>query len=266
MAEVQRFDHDFFRNLIRAAFHHHNAIFHSGDGQIEPAVFQFGVGWIEIVTAVDKSDAHCSDGMRKWNIRCIQSRRCANDGMHRRIDVRVSRQHQRDHLRFIFIAFRKQRPDRPVNHSAVQDFTFGRFTFPFEKSTWNFAGCVKVFTVINREREEIQSFSWLCRARGHQHDGISVADECGSLRLFGQLSNFDRQLPLSDHRADFVNIHVFNSSLIFGEKQKRPENRCPGRSSFSNLSIFVMLRRAAAATFGFRALKSLRDSGRRYRS
>ncbi len=89
MAEIQSLDHHLFGDFIGATFHHHDAIFHSGNGQIEPAVFQFGIGGIEIVTAIDEPDPYCSDGMGKWNTRCVQSRRRANDGMHRGIDVTV---------------------------------------------------------------------------------------------------------------------------------------------------------------------------------
>ena len=60
------------------------------------------------------------------------------------------------------------------------------------------------------------------RAGRDQHDGVSVADQCGPVGLFCQLSDFDRELPLSDHRADFVNIH----DLIFLlYKQKNPKQQ-----------------------------------------
>src|SRR5207245_2399621 len=139
--------------------------------------------------------------------------------------------------------------------------------FTFEKSPGNLAGCVKVFTVVDCKREEIQSFSWLfCRARGHQHYGISVADQCGAMGLFCQLSDFDREFPVSDHRADFVNVRVFNSSSMANIDQKRNDPRSDAPGSFCVVSIFfsVMPRPLAASIFGCRALKSLHDSVRRY--
>ena len=105
MREVQRLNHNLFRHFVCAAFHHRDSIFHPRDGEVEPAVFQFGVGGIEIVPAVDESDADRRNRMSKRNSRRIESRRCANDGMHRRINVRVGRQYERDDLSLILVTF-----------------------------------------------------------------------------------------------------------------------------------------------------------------
>ena len=51
---------------------------------------------------------------------------------------------------FHFLTFREQRPDRPVDHAAVQYFAFGWFAFAFEKAARDFAGGIKIFTVIDR--------------------------------------------------------------------------------------------------------------------
>ena len=64
MAEIQRFDHDFFGNFLGARFDHDDAVFHSGDGQIQPAVLQFRISGIDDVAAVDQSDANRRD--RAW--------------------------------------------------------------------------------------------------------------------------------------------------------------------------------------------------------
>src|SRR5215468_6458764 len=133
--------------------------------------------------------------------------------MHGWINVSIGGQHERYYLRLILVTFWKQRPDRPIDHSAVQDFAFGRLAFALEKPSGNLTGCVKILTVIDRKREEIQTFPRLRCARSDQHYGISVAHQCGAISLFCQLSDFDRKVSISDHRADSVNVHVFNSSL-----------------------------------------------------
>ena len=106
-------------------------------------------------------------------------------------------------------SLREKRPDRPIDHAAVQNFAFGRFAFAFEKSARDFSGRIEIFTVVDSKREEIKSFpGFFCGACGDQHYGIAVADNSGAMGLFCQLADLDREFSLSDHRADFMNIHL----------------------------------------------------------
>ena len=118
-----------------------------------------------IVTAVDQSDANRRNRLGKRDVGDEQRSRGADDGVHRRIDVGIRRQHQGDHLSFVFEAFVKQRPDRTIDHAAVQHFTFGGFAFTFEESAGNFSGGIKIFTVVDREWEEVDAFPGFCRPR-----------------------------------------------------------------------------------------------------
>ena len=124
-------------------------------------------------------------------------------------------------MRLVLITFRKQRPDGPIDHPAIEYFSFGRLTFTFEKSAWDFSGCVEIFTVIYGEWEEVQTFPWFSvRTSCHQYDGLSVTDQCSSIGLFCQLSDLDREFSLSDHRTDFMNVHeYFLSPLYFNSSQ-----------------------------------------------
>jgi hypothetical protein len=47
--------------------------------------------------------------------------------------------------------------------------------------------------------------------------------------LFCQLSDLNREFPLSDHRADFVNVHDLIYLLY---KQKNPKQQAPGSLLF----------------------------------
>src|SRR4029453_3831807 len=122
--------------------------------------------------------------MVEGNTRGEQSRGGAYDRVHGRVNIGIRRQYKRDDLRFVFVTFGKQRTDWPINHPAIQNFAFGGFALALEKSTGDFSGCIKVFTVIYRQREEIQAFSRLLRgARGDQHYGVSVAHQRRSVSL-----------------------------------------------------------------------------------
>ena len=67
MTENQSFDHHFFGNLIRAAFHHHDAIFHARNREIQPAVLQFGVSRIQVIAAFNQADTYCCDRLIERN-------------------------------------------------------------------------------------------------------------------------------------------------------------------------------------------------------
>src|SRR5207244_5578976 len=104
-------------------------------------------------------------------------------------------------------------------------------------------GRVKILTIIDGEWEEVQSFpGFLGAARGHQHYGFAVADQRGAVSLFCQLSDFDRELSLADHRADFVYVHdCLISPLQLTTIKKRPRSDAPGRSSSFQFSWSVTL-------------------------
>ena len=42
-----------------------------------------------------------------------------------------------------------------------KNFAFGRFALAFEESTRNLPGCIEIFTVVDREWEEIKPFPGL---------------------------------------------------------------------------------------------------------
>ena len=100
----------------------HDAVFHTGDCQIQPAVFHFGICRVEVITSLDQPDADCCDGMFVNGMTdSVKSSRRADDGVHRRINVGIRGQNQRDYLCLILVAFGKERPDRPIDHAAVQE-------------------------------------------------------------------------------------------------------------------------------------------------
>ncbi len=78
---------------------------------------------IEVITSLDQADAYCCDRMFERNGGSVKSRGRANDRVHRGINVGIRGENQRDHLCFVLVAFGKERPNRPIDHAAVQNFT-----------------------------------------------------------------------------------------------------------------------------------------------
>ena len=84
------------------------------------------------------------------------------------IALGIGRKHHGDHLRLVHEAFGEQRPDRPVNQTAGEDFLLRRTPLTLDKAARKFAGGVSVFTIIDGEREERGAhFGLLIRASAH---------------------------------------------------------------------------------------------------
>ena len=124
----------------------------------------------------------------------------ADDRQRAGIALRIGRQHHRDHLRLIHVAFRKQRPDRPVDKPAGQNFFLRGPSLAFNEAARKLAGGVSVFTVIHRERKEGGvRLGLFVGAGAYQHHGISRTNHHGPIGLLGYLSCFN---------CDFLTIQV----------------------------------------------------------
>src|SRR5207245_1029317 len=90
----------------------------------------------------------------------------------------IGRERQRDHLSFIAEAFREQRAAWTIDLPAGQDFAFAGAPFALNEAAGDASAGVGVFAVINRQREEINSFAGFgVGASGGQHHVIGEAHD-----------------------------------------------------------------------------------------
>ena len=149
---------------------------------------------IEHVLAVDVADARRADRAVERHARQHQRRRRAD---HRRdvgIDFGIDRHHRRDDLHFVVEAVREQRPDRPVDEARGQRLLFRRTAFALEEAAGNLARGVRLFLVVDGQREEVLArLRRPARDRGDEHDGVVEAHQDGAAGLAGDFAGFERQ-------------------------------------------------------------------------
>ena len=110
---------------------------------------------VEHVLAVDVADARRADRAVERNARDRQ--RGARTDHRRNVGrhLRVERQHVHDDLHFVVEAFRKQRPQRPVDQARRQRFELARPAFALEEAARDLAGGIGLFDVVDGQREEV---------------------------------------------------------------------------------------------------------------
>ena len=91
-------------------------------------------------------------------------------------------------------------------HAARQDLLFGRLSFALEEAAGNTARRVRVFAVVDGERQEVDALAWRCRAAGgDQDDRIAVTDDYGACSLLRELAGFETKGLAAD--GDFACCH-----------------------------------------------------------
>ena len=107
----------------------------------------------------------------------------------------IRRKHHGDDLRFVQEPFGEQRPDRPVDQPAGENFFFRGTPLAFDEAARNLAGGVSVFAIIDGERKEPGSrFGLFGHASGDEDDRVPGANDYGAVRLFGHLARFQGDL------------------------------------------------------------------------
>ena len=96
----------------------------------------------------------------------------------------------------IEVAFRKQRTQWAVRHTAGQDFLLGWATFALEVATRELTGSRGFFFVFHRQWEEVETFLDLGRGNGSDDDdGVTQADGHGAVGEVSEFACFDFDDP-----------------------------------------------------------------------
>ena len=114
----------------------------------------------------------------------------------------VGRNRARLDLHLVAIPFGKERPDRPVDQPRGEDFLGGRPALTLDEAAREFARRVRLFTVIDGEREEIEPFA---TGRGHEGDQrhrVADSNDHGTTGLFGEMTRLDAQQLAADGPLD----------------------------------------------------------------
>ena len=194
MRRFESFHHLLLRHLLGTGLDHDEAVLAAGNDEIQLALLTLLERRVDDILIVHQADAHAGDRLLERNLRDGERSRCAGDCQDVGVVFGIRGQHQRDDLRFVPPAGRKQRADRSIDDSARQDFLLGGFAFTFEESTGDAAGRVGVFAIVDRERQKIDAFPWVrCTTRRHQDDRVAVSNDHRAGGLLGQLAGFETQ-------------------------------------------------------------------------
>ena len=130
-------------------------VLRAGHDQVQLRLGELLGGGIEQVLAVLPADAGRADRAVERNAGEGERRGGAEERGDVRIDIRIHRQHGRDHLHFVVEAVREQRPDRAVDEARGQRLLLGRPAFTLEEAARDASRGVGLLDVVDGEGEEI---------------------------------------------------------------------------------------------------------------
>ena len=140
-----------------------------------------------------------------------EGRRGAGDGQHVAVVLDVGGEHERDDLRLVAPSGGEERPDRAIDEPAREHFLLARLAFALEETAGNPAGRVRVLTVVDRQRQEIDAFARVRRGTGgHEDHGVARANDNGAVGLLGQPARLDRQRLSPDSDVACMHVSVFH--------------------------------------------------------
>jgi hypothetical protein len=132
-------------------------------------------------------------------------------------------------LHFVVEAFREQRAQRAVDQARDQRFAFRRTAFAAEEATGDLAGCVGLFEVVDRQREEVLArLGGLGADHGGQHNGIFDVDNHSTACLTSDFARFETNVMLSPLKFfdDFIeHSHFVTPSLCRADQKRRGNAR-----------------------------------------
>ena len=216
MAEHDGVEHRLFGQHVGFGFNHENGAFRAGDDEVEARVLEFFRRGIENELVVDVAHAAGADRAAEGDAGDGERRRGADHRGDVRIDHRIGRENVNDDLHFIEEAVREKRADRAVDEAARERFLFGGAAFALEEPARNLARGVRLFNVVDREREEVLArLRFLLGDDRGENDRIVHAADAGARGLTGNFARFKRDVVVAELKGlrDFVeHRHVLLNS------------------------------------------------------
>ena len=161
MAEFDRVNNELFAHFFRSALHHHDAVLGADDHDVQRALMTLRIGGIDNELIVHTAHAHRANRSAERDIRERERRAGAIDADDIRIVFLIRREDERDDLRLVAEAFRKERADGTVDLPRGQDLFLAGTSFALDEAAGDAAAGVGVLAVIHGEGKEIDAFARL---------------------------------------------------------------------------------------------------------
>ena len=209
--EKDRLQHLLLRNFACSSFNHYNRIAGTANNDVQTAVGHLGHTRIDDKHVIDEADTHRRNGAGKGNLGAAQSRGRTNQCANVRIVVLVGREDGRNDLRFPPESLRQKWPETPIHEARRESRLLGGSSFTTDEAAGYLACGVELLFVINRQGHEIHSPNGLrCKARRHENDGVSVANENGGIGLLSEAARLHAECAPRE-RALHESGHITSS-------------------------------------------------------
>ena len=193
--EHEGLDHDALAHLLGPGLDHDDRFFTSCDHQVERRIAELIVRWIDDVDPLDQAHPHPGNRVMKGNVREVECRRGARDRQNVWIVFVICRDDHRDDLRLVLVPVREEGTDRAICQPTSQDLLLGGTSLPLEISSRDSPCRISILSVVDGQREEIDSrLRSARRDGGHQHDRLPLSHQDRSIRLLGDASCLDGQV------------------------------------------------------------------------
>ena len=177
--------------FLGRAFDHDDFFSIADIDEVEVAVGAFVMRGVDDELAVDAADAHGADGSGERNVGNAERGRGTVDRKDVRVVLAIGAQEERNDLRVVEIALRKERAQGTIGHARGEDFLFGGTALALEISAGEFANGGCFFFVFDGEREEVLAFfDGGGRDGGDDDDGVAAANGYGAVGEFREFAGF----------------------------------------------------------------------------
>ena len=217
MAQAERLQHRFFRNLMRAGLNHDDRVLGAGHDQVEVGFRELLQGRVDQQAAVDHAHSHAADRPRVGNAADLQRDRRTGHGQGGRVLLLIGAEHGGDDLDVVAEVLGKQRSHGPVDHPAGQDRGLGGPAFAPRKRPRDAAGSVELLLVVTGQRKKVDSFSRSLRGHsGDQENCVARANHDRAVGLLGHVTGFNCQALACQLSFEFLICHMWVSSNVCG--------------------------------------------------
>ena len=191
MAKLDRVDDRLFLYFLRARLDHHNAFGGAHDHDVEQALAHLVVGGIDDELSVDQAHAYGTDRTEEGNVGNVERGRRRVDAAHVRIIFTIRREDKRNNLRLVTESFGEHGTNRAIDLPAGENFFLTHAAFALDEAAWKASAGVGVLTIVNGEREKIDSFARLGVGHGSgENNVVPKAHDGRSVGLLGDLPCF----------------------------------------------------------------------------
>ena len=118
--------------------------------EVEITIVTLIVRWVDDELTIDTTNTHSADWACERNVGNAKSGGSTVDSKDVRIVLAISTEQESDDLCLVEVAFREQRAQWAVRHTAGQDFLLCRTAFAFEVATRELASSRSFFFVFHR--------------------------------------------------------------------------------------------------------------------